>query len=39
MCEADTLGCHGYLYIAIYQTEAKPLSPATSPSSITCSSS
>lgn len=24
-CEADTLGSHGYLYIAIYQTEAKPL--------------
>ncbi|SUI57002.1 Putative antitoxin YfjZ [Shewanella putrefaciens] len=23
-CEADTLGSHGYLYIAIYQTETKP---------------
>lgn len=24
-CEADTLGSYGYLYIAIYQTKAKPL--------------
>ena len=34
-CEADTLGSHGYLYIAVYQTADKPLAALTHSPSIT----
>lgn len=34
-CEADTLGSHGYLYIAVYQTADKPLPALTHRPSIT----
>ena len=34
-CEADTLGSHGYLYIAVYQTADKPLPALTHSPSIT----
>ncbi|MGL6124319.1 MAG: type IV toxin-antitoxin system YeeU family antitoxin [Shewanella sp.] len=34
-CEADTLGSHGYLYIAVYQTADKPQSALTHSPSIT----
>ena len=34
-CEADTLGSHGYLYIAVYQTGDKPLPALTHSPSIT----
>ncbi|AUD61201.1 hypothetical protein AYJ58_17720 [Shewanella sp. Pdp11] len=34
-CEADTLGSHGYLYIAVYQSADKPLPALTLAPSIT----
>ncbi|MCS6230974.1 type IV toxin-antitoxin system YeeU family antitoxin [Shewanella baltica] len=34
-CEADTLGSHGYLYIAVYQTADKPPPALTHSPSIT----
>lgn len=34
-CEADTLGSHGYLYIAVYQTADKALAALTHSPSIT----